>query len=52
MKTYKEWMILEVSAQAGVRYSLMNPRSYVENNIAGFFNVLNLSIKFKVARLF
>ena len=30
----------------------MNPRSYVENNITGFFNVLSLSIKFKVKRLF
>jgi UDP-glucuronate 4-epimerase len=29
----------------------MNPRSYVENNISGFFNVLNLSINFKVKRL-
>ena len=35
-----------------MRYSLINPRSYIENNISGFFNILNLSIKFKVARLF
>jgi UDP-glucuronate 4-epimerase len=35
-----------------VRYSLINPRSYIENNIFGFFNILNLSIKFRVKKLF
>ena len=35
-----------------MRYSLINPRSYIENNISGFFNVLNLSIKFRVKKLF
>jgi len=54
-KLYKKYhfnYVFHFAAQAGVRYSLVNPRSYVENNISGFFNVLNLSIKFKVARLF
>ena len=44
--------VFHFAAQAGVRYSLINPRSYVENNISGFYNVLSLSIKFKVKRLF
>ncbi|MDP7454933.1 MAG: NAD-dependent epimerase/dehydratase family protein, partial [Candidatus Peribacteraceae bacterium] len=55
IKLYKKYhfnYVFHFAAQAGVRYSLVNPRSYVENNISGFFNVLNLSIKFKVARLF
>ena len=55
IKLYKKYhfnYVFHFAAQAGVRYSLMNPRSYVENNISGFFNVLNLSIKFKVVRLF
>ena len=32
--------VLHLAAQAGVRYSLENPRAYVEANIAGFLNVL------------
>ena len=44
--------VFHFAAQAGVRYSLINPRSFVENNIFGFFNILNLSLKFNVKRLF
>ena len=51
-KKYHFNYVFHFAAQAGVRYSLINPKSYVENNIYGFFNVLNLSIKFKVERLF
>jgi len=32
--------IFHFAAQAGVRYSIANPRSYVDNNIVGFFNLL------------
>ena len=32
--------IVNLAAQAGVRYSLENPRAYVEANVAGFMNVL------------
>jgi UDP-glucuronate 4-epimerase len=32
--------IVNLAAQAGVRYSLENPRAYVESNLAGFLNVL------------
>ena len=55
IKLYKKYHfnhIFHFAAQAGVRYSLINPRTYIENNMSGFFNVLNLSIKFKVKRLF
>ena len=55
IKLYKKYhfnYVFHFAAQAGVRYSLINPRSYIENNIFGFFNVLNLSIKFRVKRLF
>ena len=37
--------VVNLAAQAGVRYSLKNPRSYIENNINGFFNILELSKK-------
>ena len=32
--------IVNLAAQAGVRYSLVNPQAYVEANVAGFMNVL------------
>lgn len=32
--------VCNLAAQAGVRYSLVNPRAYVETNVVGFLNVL------------
>ena len=32
--------VIHLAAQAGVRYSLVNPQAYVESNIVGFTNVL------------
>ena len=32
--------VMNLAAQAGVRYSLVNPYSYVESNIVGFMNIL------------
>ena len=54
-KLYKKYLfnyVFHFAAQAGVRYSLINPKAYIESNISGFFNVLNLSLKFKIKRLF
>lgn len=34
--------VIHLAAQAGVRYSLLNPHAYVDSNIAGFVNVLEL----------
>ncbi len=36
-------VIVHLAAQAGVRYSLENPRSYVDSNVTGSFNVLELA---------
>ncbi|MHB8828389.1 MAG: NAD-dependent epimerase [Syntrophales bacterium] len=33
-------MVVNLAAQAGVRYSLTNPHAYVESNLAGFMNIL------------
>lgn len=33
-------VIVNLAAQAGVRYSIGNPRAYVDSNLVGFFNVL------------
>ena len=52
---YKKYLfnyVFHFAAQAGVRYSLVNPKAYIENNISGFFNVLNLSLEFNIKRLF
>lgn len=34
--------LLHLAAQAGVRYSLENPRAYIESNINGFLNILEV----------
>ena len=39
-KKYNPDCIVHLAAQAGVRYSLENPDTYIENNIIGFYNVL------------
>jgi len=36
-------IIVHLAAQAGVRYSLENPQAYVESNLVGSFNVLELA---------
>ena len=43
--------VVNLAAQAGVRYSLQNPRAYINSNIIGFFNVLELCQKFKIKHL-
>jgi UDP-glucuronate 4-epimerase len=37
---YRPRRVIHLAAQAGVRYSLENPRAYVDSNLVGFFNVL------------
>jgi UDP-glucuronate 4-epimerase len=36
-------IVINLAAQAGVRFSLENPRSYIESNLDGFFNILDAS---------
>ena len=45
-------IIFHLAAQAGVRYSIKNPKKYVDNNILGFFNLLEASKKNKVKKIF
>lgn len=33
-------VVVNLAAQAGVRYSIENPRAYIDSNVVGFFNVL------------
>ena len=39
-KEYKPDIVVNLAAQAGVRYSITNPDAYIESNIVGFFNIL------------
>lgn len=37
---YHPDIVVNLAAQAGVRYSITNPESYIESNIIGFYNIL------------
>lgn len=37
---YKPDIVVNLAAQAGVRYSIENPDAYIQSNIIGFFNIL------------
>ena len=37
---YKPEVVVNLAAQAGVRYSITNPDAYIESNIIGFYNIL------------
>ncbi len=39
-KEYKPAIVVNLAAQAGVRYSITNPDTYIESNIIGFYNIL------------
>ena len=38
--TYSPNIVVNLAAQAGVRYSITNPDAYIEANIIGFYNIL------------
>ena len=42
-KKYKINQVINLAAQAGVRYSIINPRAYLDSNLIGFFNILECS---------
>ena len=39
-KGYKPDIVVNLAAQAGVRYSIENPKAYMDSNVIGFFNIL------------
>lgn len=47
----KPQVVINLAAQAGVRYSLENPRAYIDSNIVGFTNILECSRHHKVEHL-
>jgi len=48
---YRFDYVVNLAAQAGVRYSLINPHSYVDSNITGFLNILEACRAFPVKHL-
>ncbi len=49
--TYKFDYVINLAAQAGVRYSLINPYSYIDSNITGFLNILEACRAYPVKHL-
>jgi UDP-glucuronate 4-epimerase len=50
VKNKKFEVVIHLAAQAGVRYSINNPRKFISNNIFGFFNILDISQKLNVKK--
>ncbi|MGN8342972.1 NAD-dependent epimerase [Pseudomonas sp. SMV71] len=44
-------VVIHLAAQAGVRYSLENPRAYVDSNLSGFLNILEGCRRYPVRHL-
>lgn len=44
-------IVVNLAAQAGVRYSIENPRVYIESNLVGFFNLLEACRQYPVKHL-
>jgi UDP-glucuronate 4-epimerase len=47
-KNYQINKVVNLAAQAGVRYSLINPHAYIESNLIGFHNIINAARKNEV----
>ncbi len=50
-KNYHFDYVVNLAAQAGVRYSLINPQAYIDSNIIGFFNIIEACRTFPVKHL-
>jgi len=50
-KKYKFDIVVNLAAQAGVRYSIDNPDSYIKSNIIGFYNILEACRHYPVKHL-
>lgn len=50
-KIHKPQAVVNLAAQAGVRYSLINPQAYIDSNVTGFLNVLEGCRNFGIGHL-
>ena len=48
---YRPQIVVNLAAQAGVRYSIDNPDAYIQSNIVGFFNILEACRNYPVEHL-
>lgn len=48
---YKPNVVVNLAAQAGVRYSISNPDAYIEGNVIGFYNILEACRRYPVEHL-
>ena len=48
---YKPQIVVNLAAQAGVRYSITNPDAYIEANLIGFYNILEACRYYEVEHL-
>ena len=49
--TYRPDVVINLGAQAGVRYSIDNPDAYIQSNVVGFFNILEACRNYPVEHL-
>ena len=47
-KEYNPQRVVNLAAQAGVRYSIDNPQAYIDSNIVGFINIIELVRDYEV----
>ncbi len=50
-RQFKPNVVVHLAAQAGVRYSIENPSAYIQSNLVGFGNILEMCREFKVENL-
>ena len=50
-KEHRPEVVVNLAAQAGVRNSIENPSDYIQSNIIGFGNILEISKKYKIENL-
>ena len=48
---FKPSIIIHLAAQAGVRYSIVNPEAYMNSNITGTYNIIELAKKINIKHL-
>lgn len=51
LAAYQPEIIVNLAAQAGVRYSIDHPQAYLESNVVGFFNLLEAARRHRPAHL-
>ena len=51
IKKFQPFLIINLAAQAGVRYSFENPQKYIDSNITGFVNLMEVMKTLKIKRL-